>query len=531
MREGGSEGGREGEGVREREREGERERGRQKLILPPILYMHLPTVHQPLLKALDRTDILEAPERFKKKKKQTDPPPREVGPSAADYDGLSTLERKAKRAKKFGVNVGAIGVGDGAALNVALRGQKSPLKSRPPSEFEDSRPPPPSNPPPPSKLSPPSPNARPLSEFEDSRPPPPLNPPPPSKLPPPSLNTPVVSDNKVPPLALSPPSSPSYIKIRKTSSGASLSPRSKSGPPPPVAAKPPSPRRKQGASNSRPINVTVTTNANTTAYNASTTTVSTAVYREPPIPKPRTKRMSSDSSWSGSSSGGGQENRSRSSSSDSWRVRVASEAPLRPQRRKRPAVKSFPGEISSGSSFSTPNERNEPASSSESLHTQRASSSSNNTPIIVTMRRALTAQNGESTLDRPRPKKRTSTELSSRYKSSSVPDLLDDTTPHYPPPPTSPHLEPHAAVNGGLYPPPGNFVRSRGLASSSSDLFEGTPIDGRDSRGGSSLRSTSQYSDHSDSSGSTATWSHDPPQVSAALCRALLLMHRPVALP
>ena len=78
------------------------------------------TVHQPLLKALDRTDILEAPNRFKNRQKETAPPRTEVGPSSTDYDGLSTMQRKAKKAQKFGVKVGAV-LGGADALQLALK--------------------------------------------------------------------------------------------------------------------------------------------------------------------------------------------------------------------------------------------------------------------------------------------------------------------------------------------------------------------------------------------------------------------------
>ena len=231
--------------------------------------------------------------------------------------------------------------------------------------------------------------------------------------------------------------------------------------------------------------------------------------------------------------------------------------PLRPPKRKKfvGAVKSLPGDVSNESPFTTPNERDNLAVKShpKALHpialnqeliaqTQRPQHNQNGSPqhtighthnqenakkqplstktsytyssdsllrvngsagsaSSTTPRRALRiSSGGGSTLDFRPLSQNGSNVANSRYISTSVPDLLDDHT-------NSPSSVTHA--NGDVYPP--NAIKPRGLASSSDDLFEGTPTNTR-----SSSRSTGQHSDVSGISNGTAAWSRssEPPQVS-----------------
>ena len=311
------------------------------LSLPHSLTTHSsPSVHQPLLKALDRTDILEAPNRFKNRQKETRPPPAEVGPSAADYDGLSTLQRKTKKAQKFGVKVGAV-VSGADVLQVALRRQNSPREessSRPPSEFEGSRPMSEirgSKPPSefegskiPSRIEGFNPHSeilegsrilpenggsgstaeiegsRPSSVFEppceddSSRPPPPRYPPPRSKKAPPPPPPGSRSSH-------SPSSSPAHSSAATSREGTpTASPRrrppphrSSSKPPTSPRRNPPSHRSLDSPRSARPINITVIPS------NASTVLESQAgIPPRSPIPKPRKMRRNLSGGSSSTSS-------------------------------------------------------------------------------------------------------------------------------------------------------------------------------------------------------------------------------------
>ena len=208
-------------------------------------------VHQPLLKAMDRTDILEAPGRFKKKEVS---PATQVGPSAADYKGLSTVQRNLKKAKKFGVML----AGFGTPADILPQDQESDSSSLDETPLSQSDSPPLTN---------------------DIMPPPPLNPPPASKIPPPS--PPSTTTPSSPAMGGEMPSSPASSSLSSSPAHSfqtynHLSPLAKSKPPT-------SPRRNlhrnQPSANPDPI-IASAVHGTTVAHGINGT----------PVPKPRTRK-------------------------------------------------------------------------------------------------------------------------------------------------------------------------------------------------------------------------------------------------
>ena len=517
------------------------------------------SVHQPLLKALDRTDILEAPNRFKNRQKETAPPPAEVGPSSADYDGLSTMQRKAKKAQKFGVKVGAM-LGGADALQLALKRKNSPGNSqysRPPSETETSSRPPSEIFRPPSETE----GSRPPSVFEPtvegdtSRPPPPKYPPPRSKRAPPP---PPSSSGDGSPYSGSPASSvsssPAHSYPAAQADSTVLhtsSPPHKKRPPPRIATKPPtSPRRNRRPLNSpqstRPVNVSVVPNhapLSATSSSSSTTSSSAAVSQThvqySPVPKPRRylRHLSAGSAGDDAHSSP----TATTASPDIQRRRLSESILLSsseimmstpmedtPPWGKRPlsGIKALTTDKDRSSNKReevlmpidtvphprVPRSKNMTSSSPRSAKGQK--NPRENYSTNTAQRRALLANSseGESTLDFTSTTTGTSSggnrsESHARYISNSVPDLLED-----PPTPTSPRPLLLAA------PPTGSGAgRAKGLAASSDVLFNGTPMDHHVvgvGEGGSGLtsRSTSQYSDMSAVSGGSGV-DTPPPQV------------------
>ena len=521
-----------------------------------ILFFPPPPVHQPLLRALDRTDILEAPNRFKNREKETAPPPTKVGPSSADYDGLSTMQRKAKKAQKFGVKVGAV-VGGADALQLVLKRRNSPgntNRSRPPSENETaSRPP--------SEIWVPSEieGSRPPSVFEpsleseamSSRPPPPKYPPPHSKKAPPL--PPGSMENESPHHSgSSPSSSPAHSRAALVSRESS--PSHKKHPPPRTATKPTtSPRRNRRVldpSSSRPINISVIPNHTTSSQMTSSSMTSSADpspthVQYSPVPKPRhnLRHLSAGDD--------SQSPRAKNSSSDAQNRRLSESILLSSSemgstdtstpRGKRPigGVKSLPNDkdhsnkrevalellpsnldvapnaqspYSKNSSLTPRTARGQENSSTRGINYSNKTSSSG---MNTAQRRRLLASNvdGESTLDFARvggfgPSNGRS-EGHTRYISNSVPDLLED-------PPTTNGPSPLPLGAPLTVNTPG---RARGLALSSDLLYDVPTTDcyrgpGGLSDGGSGLtsRSTSQYSDMSAISGGSGV-DTPPPQV------------------
>lgn len=535
-----------------------------KIIIKPFSPL---SVHQPLLKALDRTDILEAPNRFENRQKETAPPPAEVGPSSADYDGLSTMQRKAKKAQKFGVKVGAM-LGGADALQLALKRKNSPgnSHSRPPSDTETSSRPPSEILRPPSETE----GSRPPSVFEPtmegdmSRPPPPKYPPPHSKRAPPP---PPSSSGDGSPYSGSPASSVSSSPAHSYPAAQADSmaihtgnPPNKKRLPPRIATKPPtSPRRNRRPLNSpqsaRPINVSVFPNhgpLSATSSSSSTTSSSAAVSRThvqySPVPKPhRNLRHLS----AGSAGDDAHSSPTATAASPDIQRRRLSESILlssseimmstpmedTPPRGKRPLseVKSLTTDKDRSSSKReemlvpisnldtvphprVPRSKNMTSSSPRSAKGQE--NPRENYSTNTAQRRALLANSNEceSTLDFTSTTTGTSSggkrsKSHTRYISNSVPDLLED-----PPNPTSPRPLLLAA------PPNGSGAgRAKGLAASSDVLFNGTPMDHHVvgvGEGGSGLtsRSTSQYSDMSAVSGGSGV-DTPPPQVRDSLSK------------
>jgi hypothetical protein len=490
-------------------------------------------IHQPLLKALDRTDILEAPNRFKSRQKETAPPRTEVGPSSTDYDGLSTMQRKAKKAQKFGVKVGAV-VGGADALQLALKRQKSPgnNRSRPPSEILV-----PSRPPSEIEGSRPSSVFEPTLEDDISRPLPPKYPPPRSKKSPPqprgssedeSRHSGSLTDS-------SPSSSPAHISAAGSREGspAVITNRvsHKKRPPPRTAAKPPtSPRRNRRSldpsSSSRPINISVIPNHTTSPSVPSSPVTSSSVTSSSVM-------AANDARSPGAANSSDVQHRRLSESILLSSSEMNMDTPL--PRGKRPigGVKSLPTDKDSSNKReaalqrissnleSLPSGRtphlNNGAHNPHSTRGQENTHGNTSTPASsgtsMSLRRRLLANNsdGESTLDFAHVGGSSNgrSEGHIRYISNSVPDLLED-----PPTPTGP-----SALLLGAPPVRIEAGRVRGLASSSDVLYDSvTTMDyyggvGAKGEGGSGFtsRSTSQYSDTSAVSGGSAV-DTPPPQ-------------------
>ncbi|CAI8008952.1 Myosin-IIIa [Geodia barretti] len=518
-------------------------------------------IHQPLLKALDRTDILEAPNRFKNRQKETAPPRTEVGPSSTDYDGLSTMQRKAKKAQKFGVKVGAV-LGGADALQLALKRQNSPgnNRSRPPSAIENSSRPPseilvPSRPP--SEIE----GSRPPSVFEPtlendiSRPPPPKYPPPRSKKAPPQPPGSSEDESRRSGSGSltdgSPSSSPAHVSSATGSregSPAEITNRvsHKKRPPPRTAAKPTSPRRNRrvldpsSSSSSRPINISVIPN-HTTSPSVPSSPVTSSSVRSLSVTSSSATSSSvmaaNDGRSPGAANSSDVEPRRLSESILLSSSEMKMDTPL--PRGKRPigGVKSLPTDkdssnkreaalqLISSNLESLPNGRtphlkngtqssHTPHSSTRGQENTRGNTStpaSSGTDTSLRRRLLVTNSEGESTLDFAHVGGSSSGrgEAHIRYISSSVPDLLED-------PPTL--TGPSALLLGA--PPIGiEAGRARGLASSSNVLYDSvTTMDhcggvGVMGEGGSGFtsRSTSQYSDMSAVSGGSAV-DTPPPQ-------------------
>ena len=498
-----------------------------------------------------------------------------MGPSTADYDGLSTLQRKAKKAQKFGVKVGALATP--GALQVALKRQNSPLErglsetesSRPTSQIEGSTRPPSFEGPsetrwstrlasdsevhletegssrPPSVFDPPS-------ENNLSRPPPPKYPPPSSKKAPVPLPTESYS--------LSPSTSPAHSAASTSSEGSpslgpgSISPRRKR-PPPRAGSKPPtSPRRnppsrrpvESPSHSARPTNITVIPStpegaAKTVGGNSSQ--VVSGVLRSSPVPKPRRYRRNHSTGSSSSEPASpnlAQQRRLSESvllSSSEFGGTPGEAAP----QGKRPVggVKSLPTKddrsfdgrekkTAESSEFFQPQLSNLDTGTRRPQkregHTHSGSNAHRGQEHVYSdvsappgnthtaQRRALLAKRGDQESTLDFSSVKNSSESHTRLISNSVPDLLEDpATPTYATPTF--HLQAPPTGNGS------SFARSRGLAVSNNALFDGSPMDyyraGVGLEGGGSgftSRSTSQYSDMSAMSGGSGV--DAPPQVS-----------------
>ena len=467
-------------------------------------------VYQPLLKALDRNDILEAPNRFRSRREAVvQPAPAQVGPSSTDYDGLSTVQRNVVKAQKFGFKIGAVGIGK-ETLHAALHSQKSPQrKPRPISHVKE--------------LSPPSeievfessslPEA---TSDEASRPPPPKNPPPHSKrAPPPVPLDDITAHSFSSASSLSP--SPSHVRYGRNST--SLSPSNDlsplhSRPPHPTAVKPISPRRKRPPPSpghsptprprSRPgLNII----ANTTTSSDTASNIYDHIKTQyTPIPKPRTKlrNNSADISSSYSSSNDDSQHRRLSESV----ISNGGDTPIILPRSKRSVsgVKSLPwGETSNETPKNSQKalksllsnqqrvEGKNQLTKQSPVHSHLPQGQENmpkKKPLTVSASHNLPPSNYASygsseyvAMTTPRPRKAllveseccestldftsgNSSAVSQRQLSRSVPDLLDETTSNT----TSLSSAPTNTIHY-----PHNSTRAQGLASSTNDLLKDSP--------------------------------------------------------
>ena len=499
-------------------------------------------VHQPIQKELNRIDILEAPERFKDKRKSKSVPI-EVGPTSADYEGLTTSQKKVKKAQKFGVMIA--GFGDGPP-DVALRSPKSPSRMRPPSNSDESLAPPPFSPRAPEGIV----EGSSLSSSSPS--------PSPSHLKSTNATTHPATQSK-PPTGSNPPSPMKKLKFpfrgrTPSNSNAASAPSAERESDLPVPK--PRPKKLQRKKNvGKKVQIEVSSSVTEEEGGASD--------QAPPSPK-EWKRTSV---WSFRSSGASDEYEVMASQHRLVKEREE-ETPSRPEvhkkavngdelppreraplsndldsrgQPKRPPGPEIlrpvsalqdpvpkPRRLHYENNYAQPHSKldrnlsreqlppwvisvrtlplSSSSSSPSSAISKHVANSSSNADAVITIRRPLLTDGNESSLDYRQ------SNPYSKFSSNSVPNLLEDSAdPHSS---QSPSHTPHSSQSPShttLY-PPGHLLRARGLASSSGDLLEDTPCHWR-------------HSGMSSSASGSTTGSDQPPRVSDShVCAYTLYM-------